>query len=94
MNGLTVHCDAIGGSKREYESDPHELISVAVTTPVIERLSSIPVVNPGSATGGVLLVTTSAVYDVVPISFSSVNRNVVVLSSGGFTVIAHDDATE
>ena len=49
---------------------PHELISVAVTTPVIERESSVPKKFPGSVTGGVLLVTTSAVRSVCPISFS------------------------
>ena len=57
---MIVHCDGIGGSKREYDIDPPELISVAVTTPVIERLSSNQVVNAGLATGGVFVVTTSA----------------------------------
>jgi len=49
-----------GGSKREYERDHHELLSVAVTTPVIERESSDHVAKAGIAIGGVLLVTTSA----------------------------------
>ncbi len=50
-----------GASYSWYEIVPHELISVAVTTPVIERVSSVPVAKAGSVTGGVLLVTTSAV---------------------------------
>lgn len=74
MNILIEPCQGSGGSKSEYEIVHPELISVAVTTPVIERASSSHVTNAGSATGGVLLVTTSAVYSETPMSFSRLSR--------------------
>ncbi len=61
LKAVSVPNEGAGGSKSEYESDHPELISVAVTAPVIESASSLPVANEGTVTGGVLLVTTSAV---------------------------------
>lgn len=65
------------------------MISVAVTIPVIESESSVPVKNAGTVTGGVLLVTTSAVYIVCPISFSRLRTYVLVPSGGGVRVYIH-----
>lgn len=70
------------------------MTSVAVTTPVIERASSNHNANAGSATGGVLLVTTSAVYVEMPISFSRLSRYVVIESPGGFTDTVPAGSTE
>ncbi len=68
------------------------MVSVAVTTPVIESASSDQVAKAGSVTGGVLLVTTSAGYVVSPISFVRISENVVFELFGGLTVIVPDAA--
>lgn len=87
------HWEPRGGSKSEYEMVPPELISVAVTTQVMESESSNPGKLAASVTGGVLLVTTSALSMVCPISFSRLSTNVVVPSDGGVTLIVQVDAT-